>query len=142
MMIQPKLTPLDVLRRWGMACLMVSGLTLGSMVPITPQSEASAQVAAALKRSAARAATRQAASRQATRSAASRGAAQHQSAGSRSSASACRAIDNKCNGIRREAAAQRIVSELFPSSRVQSETFLLNRNGTRGRDPRSGKAPH
>jgi hypothetical protein len=139
MMIAPTRRPVRVARRWGLTCFIALGFVLGCIVPIAPQSEASAQVAAAVKRSAARAATQKAASRQATRSAAARVPVQGQSAGSKGSATACRALNNKCNGIRRENAAQRLLAERFPNARVQAETFLRNRNGTKARDPKSGK---
>ena len=133
-MIKANRTITPLLRRCGISGLAALGLTLSCFVPVAPQSEASAQVVAAAKRSAARTAAKQAATREATRATATRGAAQ------RKPTSGCRAIDNKCNGIRRENAAQRLLAEQFPNARVQAETFIRNRNGTKARDPRTGKA--
>ncbi|MEQ1718286.1 MAG: hypothetical protein ABL907_20275, partial [Hyphomicrobium sp.] len=57
----------------------------------------------------------------------------------RSATPPCAAIPQKCAGLRREAAAQRILAGKYPNERVQSETYLLNRNGRRARDPKTGK---
>ena len=104
---------------------------------------ASAQILGAVGRSAARAAAqsaqrqgiRQAAVRQA-RANASRAATRHVA---RPAAQPCAAIPQKCAGLRREAAAQRILAGKYPSERIQSETYLLNRNGRRAHDPKTGK---
>lgn len=115
------------LRRLRMPALAAALFAMGCIVPVGPQADASAQAVSVAKRAAARAAAKQAATRQASRSAATRGAG------------TCRALDNKCNGIRREAAAQRILAERYPNARVQPETLLRNRNGTKARDPITGK---
>lgn len=52
----------------------------------------------------------------------------------------CRAIAVKCAGLRREAAAQRILSQRYPSERIQSETYLLNRTGRPAIDPKTRTA--
>lgn len=49
----------------------------------------------------------------------------------------CRAIAVKCAGLRREAAAERILAQRYPSERIQSETYLLNRTGRRAIDPKT-----
>ena len=127
-------------RRWAVSGFAATALAVALLVPVTPCSEASAQIVAAAKRSAARAATKQAAARQAARAATSRSAAPRQPDGRKGSAIECRGVRNKCDGIRRENAAQRLLAERFPNARVQAETFLRNRNGTKARDPRTGKA--
>ncbi len=105
---------------------------------------ASAQILGAVGRSAARAAT-QSAQRQGIRQAAVRQANTNASRAAtrrvaRSVEQPCAAIPQKCAGLRREAAAQRILASKYPSERVQSETYLLNRNGRRAHDPQTGKA--
>jgi hypothetical protein len=55
----------------------------------------------------------------------------------RPSGQPCAAIPVKCAGLRREAAAQRILAERYPSERIQSEAYLLNRNGRRAVDPKT-----
>lgn len=87
------------------------------------------QVLGAAERAAARAAARSAA-RSSERSAASRVAVRQQSA-----RAPCRAIPQKCAGLLREDAARRILSSKYPNERIQSETYLLNRDGSRAIDP-------
>ena len=53
------------------------------------------------------------------------------------SAVPCRAIAVKCAGLRREASAERILRDRYPNERIQSETYLLNRNGRRAIDPQT-----
>ena len=55
----------------------------------------------------------------------------------RPAAPPCSAIPVKCAGLRREAAARRLLAERYPSERIQSETYLLNRTGRRAIDPRT-----
>jgi len=52
----------------------------------------------------------------------------------------CRAIAVKCAGLRREASAERILADRYPSERIQSETYLLNRNGRNAIDPKTQTA--
>lgn len=126
-------------RRCALSGLMAIGLAIVTVIPVAPNSDASAQVVAAAKRSASLAATKQAATRPATSAVVSQRPAQRKAGDAVRSASGCRAVNNKCNGIRRENAAQRLLAERFPNARVQSETFLRNRNGTKARDPKTGK---
>lgn len=47
----------------------------------------------------------------------------------------CTAIPQKCAGLLREDAARRILASRYPNERIQAETYLLNRDGTRAIDP-------
>lgn len=46
----------------------------------------------------------------------------------------CRAIPEKCAGLRREAAAERVLASRYPNERIQAEAYLVNRNGRRALD--------
>lgn len=87
------------------------------------------QFLGAAERAAARAAARSAA-RSAERRAASRVVVRQPSA-----RAPCRAIPQKCAGLLREDAARRILAGRYPNERIQSETYLLNRDGSRAIDP-------
>ncbi|WP_295457042.1 hypothetical protein [uncultured Thiodictyon sp.] len=50
----------------------------------------------------------------------------------------CQGVINKCDGVRREVIAQRLIRERFPSERIQSETYLRNREGSIALDPKTG----
>ena len=56
-------------------------------------------------------------------------------------AAACRAVPNKCAGIRREGFAWRILEERYPSAYIQGETYFRTKNGRIAIDPvtRSGR---
>lgn len=58
----------------------------------------------------------------------------------RAGTQSCRAIPQKCAGMRREEAARRILASRYPNERIQSESFLRNRDGSIARDPRTGEA--
>lgn len=105
-----------------LAALLLIGTSL-------PQGSAYAQVAGAARNAAARAAARSV----------EQGAATRVVARQKVSRPACAAIANKCAGIRREAAARRVLSGKYPNERIQSETYLLDRNGRRAIDPQTGK---
>ncbi len=98
------------------------GVLLGS-VPAAPQILGSAERAAA--RAAAGSAVRSSERRAATRVVVLQQRTRPQ----------CRAIPQKCAGLLREDAARRILADKYPNERVQSETYLLNRDGSRAIDP-------
>lgn len=52
----------------------------------------------------------------------------------------CRSIPSKCAGLAREAAVARILRQRYPSERLQSETFLVNRSGRPAIDPKTRTA--
>ena len=131
-------------RRMQIVCRAMAALLVIAQLPMPAQ----AQLFGAIERSAVRAAGR-AAVRSAERGAVERAAMRRTSGtaprdstrrAAHSATSPCVAIPQKCAGLRREAAAQRILASKYPSERVQSETYLLNRNGRRAHDPQTGKA--
>lgn len=119
MTFNPPRAPLGTL----LAALLLIGTSF-------PQGSAWAQVAGAARNAAARAAARSVEQRAATRVAAK----------PKVRRSACAAMANKCAGIRREVSARRVLAGKYPNERIQSETYLLNRNGRRAIDPQTGKA--
>jgi hypothetical protein len=114
--------------------LAVLCLAVGVVVPVMPQSQATAQAMAAAKNAAAKAAARQGARRGVATARAGRAARADRQP------DLCRATRNKCLGIARERSAYRILADRYPSARIQSETFLRNRDGSLARDPVTGKA--
>jgi len=114
--------------------LAVLFFAIGGLIPVMPQSQASAQAMAAAKHAAAKAAARQGARRGVATARTSR------TARADPQPDLCRATRNKCLGIARERAAYRLLVGRYPSARIQSETFLRNRDGSLARDPVTGKA--
>lgn len=57
----------------------------------------------------------------------------------RTGAAPCRAIPSKCAGLQRERYAEAVLKARYPSSRVQPETYLLERTGRRAIDSRTGQ---
>lgn len=110
---------------------LVSILAILSLVAVPCSS--SAQVFGAVERAAARSAARSAV-RGAERRSVVRAVRQDLRI------SPCRAIPQKCAGLLREDSARRILAGRYPNERIQAETYLLNRDGTRALDPLTGKA--
>lgn len=108
--------------RRTVSLIAACGMLVGS-VP------ASAQILGSVERAAARAAASSAV-RNSERRAATRVAVRQQRA-----RPPCRAIPQKCAGLLREDAARRILADRYPNERIQAETYLLNRDGTRAIDP-------
>ena len=101
-----------------------------------------AQILGPAERAAARAAAQSAARTSEQRAARRAAATASKKAGTRNATrvpenrrAQCRAIPQKCAGLLREDAARRILSSKYPNERIQSETYLLNRDGTRAIDP-------
>lgn len=111
--------------------LLSSMAVLGMLVAPVPLS---AQVLGAAERAAARAAARNAVG-QSERRVVGRAAVRETKP-----RPPCTAIPQKCAGLLREDAARRILASRYPNERIQSETYLLNRNGTRAIDPVTGQA--
>ena len=117
------------------SCAALSMAVIGMLAAPVPLS---AQVLGAAERAAARAAARGAV-RNSERRLVGRAAVRQERV-----RPPCTAIPQKCAGLLREDAARRILASRYPNERIQSETFLLNRDGTRAIDPvtRQGRRIH
>jgi hypothetical protein len=118
----------------GFGKLFAVILLMASAVPLQP---AHAQIAGAVRSAAARAAVRTAERGAVVRIAERKVAAR--AVTRQPVRTSCSATKNKCASLPREAAAQRILAGRYPNERIQPETYLRNRNGTRAIDPKTGK---
>lgn len=121
---------------------LAGALMLVALMSLSWPQPAEAQLAGAIRRAAAQRAS-QAVSRQAAlqaEQAAARRIATRSVVRQQPNAPGCTAISNKCASLKREAAAQRILTDRYPGDRLQAEVTLLNRNGRPAIDPKTRTA--